>query len=323
MAGGILKRKAQVAVNLESTEGTAIALGAADAAFYVYEASFEPDIQITERNPLRSTLTNLAHFSGRRSGRITFKTELVGSGTAGTAPAIGEALKACGMKHINTPGTSDAYKPTSVFTAGGNGSSATVGLFIDGLRYAIFGARGTVKLSYTAGEPAYAEFDFLGVISSTTAVDDVALLTGITYPAATPPIFLNATVTKESSDLVAENFSIDLGNELALRPDVTSENGYLSTKIVGRTPTGSCDPELNLVADRDDYGDLFDATGFDAVCEIGSTAGNTITVTNASNGAILSNVSLSDRNGIMVAGLDFALTSTSASGDDELVLTFA
>lgn len=97
MAGGLLNRKRVIAVEAESVEGTAETLVAADGTMLVYEASFEPAIEIYKRAPARSILSRLAGVPGKQTGVCRWKTELKGSGAVTTHPAWHDALMCCGF----------------------------------------------------------------------------------------------------------------------------------------------------------------------------------------------------------------------------------
>lgn len=312
----MLQRKAQVAVKLETTEGTAVAVAAADAGLYVYEVSFTPDITMVPRNPLRSTLSNLPHYIGKKGASITFKTELVGSGTAGTAPALGTLFQACGMSETIVASTSVTYAPDSD-EAQGDGSSASVGLFIDGKRLTLFGARGSCSLEYKAGEPVMASFTLTGVYGG---VSDTALLSGITYPTPTPKVFLGETLTLGGDTLVAENLTLDIGNNVVLRPDVTIAEGYKAAAITERAPTVGVDPEEVLGATRNDWSKYENATASALLVTLTGSAGNIVTLNAAES--VVSGLSYGDRDGVLTNDIELALTDSASAGDGEYSIVF-
>jgi len=93
----LLTRKSQVAVKAESTEGTNSSPAAINAAFNIFEAGFSADIEQFDRNPFRSSVGRRASIPGVKTGTVSFTTELVGSGTATSAPPFAAALKSCGF----------------------------------------------------------------------------------------------------------------------------------------------------------------------------------------------------------------------------------
>jgi hypothetical protein len=312
----MLMRKAQVALKLESTEGTAITLAAADADMFVYDVSFSPDIQVTPRNPLRATLSNLPHFIGRKQASISFKTELAGSGTAGTAPVFGDALVACGMGETVVASTSVTYLPDSDGTEG-DGTSASVAVFIDGKKYLIYGARGDYEMGFVAGEPAFITFTFTGLYGGVT---DLALLSGISYPTVVPAVWLGVTLTKGGAALVAENLTLAMNNTVSMRTDVTQSSGFVAAAITARDPGGNFDPEETTVAARDDWGQMAAGTATVFAATLGSAAGNILTI--GAPELVIESISHGDRDGVLTNGIDFKLQSDTAAGEDELSLAF-
>ena len=92
----LLSRQAIVAGKIEVTEGTAETLAGTDALL-VYDVAFTPDVATFERTPARSTLSKLPSVRGVKLGTLTFRTELKGSGSVGTAPEWDEFLQGCGF----------------------------------------------------------------------------------------------------------------------------------------------------------------------------------------------------------------------------------
>ena len=140
---------------------------------------------------------------------ISFKVELAGSGTAGTAPRWGRLLRACGCAETDTPGTSVVYN--RVYS---NLESVTLHLNIDGTLYAMRGCRGTAAFDISASGIPYIEFEFTALYG---APADVAIptpdFTGIPDPlaasAANTPVF-----TIDGTALVMRNFKLTLANRI-------------------------------------------------------------------------------------------------------------
>src|SRR5687767_8126195 len=102
----ILTRRAVVAAKIEVTEGTAETLAAADANFLVVDPRFEADIAMFPRENVDASLSQYSQVPGTQMARLTFKVELKGQGAAGTAPALGKLLKACGFGETVSAGVS-------------------------------------------------------------------------------------------------------------------------------------------------------------------------------------------------------------------------
>lgn len=96
-----LTRVRQLAAKIESSEGVAESLAAADAKFLVYDPKIKFDVGMFKRNPARASLAQLTRLPGLRKGTLTGRLEIRGSGTAATAPAWFTLLRACGFAATN------------------------------------------------------------------------------------------------------------------------------------------------------------------------------------------------------------------------------
>ncbi|MCX5711767.1 MAG: phage tail tube protein [Candidatus Omnitrophica bacterium] len=93
----MLKRKRQVAAKLESIEGVAETLAAADAKILAYDPKVSHDPEIFTRDPVRSSLSQVGKIIGKRPASLAFKLELRGSGTKTTDPEWIKLIQACGF----------------------------------------------------------------------------------------------------------------------------------------------------------------------------------------------------------------------------------
>src|SRR4030042_1860926 len=143
----------QLAAKIEATEGTKETLAAADAMLHK-NLVFSPEIEQYARELLRGTLSRDPSLSGKRSAKIGFDVELVGSGTAGTAPFWGPLMKACGFSETIVASTSVTYKPATNSLS----NSMTLGGYMDGMIKRLWGARGNVQFTIGAGKPGLLHF---------------------------------------------------------------------------------------------------------------------------------------------------------------------
>jgi len=211
----ILKQRAQVACEIEAEEGTAETLEAADA-FLALNPNFEPVIEAHERNAVASSLSPFPSVFGARSARLTFDVELAGTAAAGDAVPYSDALQACGISETLVSETSATYAPASSSVP-----SVTLGYYLDGIYYKLWGARGTARLVLEAGKPGIISFEFLAADYS---VSDVALLSGVTLTTIKGPAFQSASLTIDSFAALVSKLEIDLGNSLVLRPDASASS---------------------------------------------------------------------------------------------------
>ena len=151
--------------------------------------------------------------------KLGFKVELQASGTAGTAPAWGPLLRACGVAQTIVATTSVTYNPVSEAH-----ESGTFYFFIDNTLFKMKGARGTAKFTLNAQGVPVIEFTFTGLfeVPSQSARPSGAVLTGFKKPkiaakANTPVFTLGGTTLK------LRQFSLDLGITVEPRLHVNSE----------------------------------------------------------------------------------------------------
>lgn len=128
----MLTRKRQLAAKFEAAEGTAETLVAADAKLLVYEPKVSFDVAMFERNPARRSFSNLGKTPGKRTGGISYKLELRGSGAATTVPEWGKLLQACGfgvsvLKSMNIGAvTNGPFQHGETITGGTSGATGRV-----------------------------------------------------------------------------------------------------------------------------------------------------------------------------------------------------
>lgn len=308
----ILTKRAVVAAKIEVAEGTSETLAAGDANFLVVDPKFEVEVPMFNRNNVDASLSPYAMIAGTQMATLSFKVEVRGSGAAGTAPALGKLLKACGFGETVVASTSVTYAPTSASI-----SSLTIALYRDGIKKQMRGARGNVKYVGKAGEPGMLEFEFKGVYDG---VSDVSILTGSGIETTLPPALLTAAFAVGGFAAKLSNITIDMANKLAVRPDINKAEGWFSCVITGREPKGSFDPEMELVATHDFFTKW--KTNVLATLTFAHTgsAGNIITVTAPK----LQYVKLGegDRDGVQSLGVDFLLSRSAAGGNDELSIAF-
>ena len=301
--------RTQIAAKLEGTEGVAEALAAADAFLAFPSGDPDPKIEPYERNPFRETLSPLPSVMGKRSGKLPFMCELVGSGTAGTAPHWGKLMKGCAFGETLVALTSAAYAPASSAIP-----SLTLAAYMDGVIHKIWGARGSLKLNLEVGKPGLIHFDFQG---SDFSHLDGAMLVGATYSTVVPPVFLGATFTVDGVDFLVDKVEFDIANTLALRTDPNSDSGHKSCLITGRKGKITLDPEMVLAATKDIWTMWQNGSQVALSAVLGSTPGNIVTI--ACPKFQIQDVKFGNRTGIRLNSLT-AMMALNA-GDDELTIT--
>lgn len=312
--GLIRSNRVVMAAKVETTEGTAISLAGADANNLIMDPKFDADIPMFVRQFINNSLSPHKQIATTRGGAIGFKCEVKGSGTAGTAPAFGKLLRACGFGETVVGATSVTYAPKSAIA---DVPTLTLATYRDGVRKAIKGARGNVKYSAKSGEPGVLEFEFIGVYD---AVTDAAILTPSGVETTVPQSLLSAAFSIASFAAFVSQISFDMANVLERRGDINTASGFISTLLTGREPKGSFDPEDELVATHDFYGRWLAGTTGALTWKHGATAGNICTFT--APAVQYTKIGEGDRNGIATLATDFLMARSDAAGDDELSIAF-
>jgi len=301
----------------ESTYGTDSSPSVSDNAIDAIDIKVNYNGDVLERDLNRASLSPNQALTGKRFVEVTFTCELKGSGSLGTAPAIGDLLEACGFGEVVSAGSSVTYTPAST-------GHKSVTLYVYDVQvesgnwrlHKITGARGTFNLVTEAGQIAKLEFTFRGLYAIPT---DVSSPGSATYEATVPPVVCSSNFTLNSnSNLVVQSLNIDLANEVNEREDLNSSGCIAGFVIAGRKPAGTFNPEAVLLATYDFWGDWVGATEREMSIVVGSSSGNKITITAPK--VTIDNIAQGDRNGILTHDIPFRLAMD--SGDDELEIKF-
>ena len=143
----LLTRKRLLLAKTEDTYGTDSTPTGSANAILVRNLEIVPlQSDIVQRELIRPYLGNYEQLLANTRVQVTFEVELAGSGTAGTAPAYGPVLKACGLAETLVATTSATYAPVST-----SFSSVTLYFLQDAIRHIVTGARGTFRLNGTVG----------------------------------------------------------------------------------------------------------------------------------------------------------------------------
>jgi len=306
----MLKQKTVLLAKVETTYGTDSSPGASDG-IEITDASIKEAITAVERKVLTQTLSNQQSVGGQRFSEVTFKVELKGSGTAGTAPRIGPLFRACAFAQTIVSSTSVTYKPTSSSI-----ESCTLYFQIDGRQHIITGARGTVKIIHDAGQYAVLEFSFKGIHNTPTNT----ALTTPTFESTLPPICKSASFTYNSrTTLVVKMAEIDMQNVIVMRPSLNATFAVAGFEVTGRNPIMTVDPEAQIETSYDFRGDQL-TTQRQVSYVAGATAGNICTITVPKYN--ITDIEYGDREGILIETLKGECNKSAAAGDDEVQIVF-
>lgn len=203
----------------------------------------------------------------------SFTTRLAGSGAAGTAPLDDALWLAVGATGTNAAAVSETYDgflpknetPTQIDIYQGNA-----------LKEVIANAVGSLRMEFNAGETAKAIWSMMGTYVAPTE----AAIGDAFGSSADPPVAKNMTITINTETLVVRSMFIDLNNEISSpRYDLEGTNGVANPLIV------NVQPEIGFVVETPDFSDidlqsaLANETKITASIQLGSTAGNILTIT--------------------------------------------
>jgi hypothetical protein len=308
----LLLRKRLILIETESTYGTDPTPTGTDAVL-VRDLNITPQqSDVVNRDVVRPYLGASEQLLANTRVECTFSVELTGSGTAGTAPAYGKALQACGLDETIVASTSVTYAPVS-----SSFSSVTIYYNIDGLRHKVTGCRGTFVINANVGEIPTIDFTFTGVYN---APDDSALPSATFANQATPLIFKNGNTS--SFQLLSyagclQSFSFDIGNTLVYRELIGCDKEVLLTD---RASTGSTTIEAVNIASKDYFAAALTDTSLGNLdFTHGTAAGNIVDF--ASTRIDIGDVSYGDQDGIAMFNIPYTCVP-STSGNDEFSLAF-
>ena len=308
----LLTRKRLILAKAEATYGTDPTPTGSANAILVRNLEITPlQSDIVQRELIRPYLGNYEQLLAQTRVQVTFEVELAGSGAAGTAPAYGPVLKACGLSETVVATTSVTYAPVST-----SFSSVTIYFYQDGIRHIVTGARGTFTLNGQVGAIPTIAFTMTGIYNAPT---DTALATPTYANQATPLIFKNGNTTSFSAFSYSgalQSIDLNVGNEIVYRELI---GGTKEVLITDRKPAGTMSIEAVLLATKNYFTVSTGSTTGSVSFQHGTTAGNIATLTMAQSD--LADASYADMNGIAMINLPYVATPT-AAGNDELSLAY-
>jgi hypothetical protein len=308
----LLTRKRLILAKAEATYGTDPTPTGSANAILVRNLEITPlQSDIVQRELIRPYLGNYEQLLAQTRVQVTFEVELAGSGAAGTAPAYGPVLKACGLSETVVATTSVTYAPVST-----SFSSVTIYFYQDGIRHIVTGARGTFTLNGQVGAIPTIAFTMTGIYNAPT---DTALASPTYANQATPLIFKNGNTTSFSAFSYSgalQSIDLNFGNEIVYRELI---GGTKEVLITDRKPAGTMSIEAVLLATKNYFTVSTGSTTGSISFQHGTTAGNIATLTMAQSD--LADASYAELNGIAMMNLPYVATPT-AAGNDELSLAY-
>ena len=301
----LLTRKRTILAKLESSYGVDPTPTGSANAILVRNLSITPlNAELASRDLVRPYLGASEQLIASNYVSVEFEVEMAGSGTAGTAPAYGPLLQACGL--LETDGASDVtYTPVSASFA-----SVTLYYNVDGVLHKVTGARGNVEMSIAAGQIPVFKFTFTGLYNAPT---DTAA-PSVTYTAFQTPLAANNDNTTGFSLFsysgALSSMSLNLNNHVQYRTLIGAEDGLLTD----RQASGQVVFEAPTIAAKDFFSLALGATLGALDITHGTTAGNKVQIT--SSRVDVSNPTYQDENGIQMLQVPITLVPSTAGNDE-------
>lgn len=307
-----LNRKRTILAKIETTYGTDPTPTGSANAMLVKNLNINPiAADVVGRDLIRAYLGESQQYIASKHVECDFEVEIAGGGAAGTAPAYGPLLRACGMSETISAGVSVTYAPISA-----SFESVTLYYNVDGILHKITGARGTVQLVVEAGQIPTYKFKFIGIYNAPT---DTALPTAV-YTGFVSPLVANTTNTPSFSffgvtSLVLKSLMLDVNNTVDFRALIGSEYAQLSDRrssgeVVFEAPALSV---LNIFTTA-----IATATGALSLVH-GTTAGNIVTI--GSSYTDVSQPTYEDDNGVSMLKCSLAFVPSAGNDEFSIVVT--
>lgn len=307
----LLNRKRTILAKIETTYGTdPVPTGGANAIL-VKNMNITPmETTLVQRDVIMPYLGGQQQIAAAVYAKVDFEVEMAASGTAGTAPAWGPLMRACGMSETVVAVTSVTYAPVSAAF-----DSVTLYLNVDGVLHKMTGARGTVSASMSLSAVPMLKFSFTGIYQPVVdAAAPTVVLTAWKLPLAVNNTNTTGLTLQGFATAVMSDLSVDIANAVTYRSLV---GGVQQVLITDRHPVGSITIEAGTVAAKDWFTAAQTAATGPLSITHGITAGNKVKID-----GLLTQVTkptYSDKDGI--AMLQMGMNFIPTSGNDELTFT--
>lgn len=308
----MLTRKCLLLAMVESVYGTDPGPTTGSHAIIGFNPEITLETDPLERADCATGLSRLKELGGKRRMKITFETELRGSGSAGVAPEGMSALfQACGLGETISNGVSVTYAPISASL-----KSCTIYMYLDGVLFKLLGAIGDFELSLKAGEVAKIKWTLSALYATPT---DVSFPTSFTPDSVVPVVAKNLTATFDAYAAVIQELTLKLNNTVAERADLTATHGIRGFQITDRNPDGTMKIEAVTLAVKNLF-TKFEADTVQALSvAYGSVAGNICTIT--ASQARIRQLGYEDADGIVATPVEFQLARSAQNDEVAIVFT--
>ena len=302
----LLSRKRTILAKTEVTYGVDPTPTGVANAILVRNLNITPlNAELVSRDLVRPYLGASEQLIASSYVTVEFEVEMAGSGTAGTAPAYGPLLLACGMAATTQAGVSVTYAPVSA-----SFGSATIYYNVDGVLHKVTGARGNVEMQIEVGQIPVFRFTFTGLYNAPTDTAAPA----VTYTAFQTPQAANSDNTSAFSlysySGALQSLNVNLNNAVTYRTLIGAEDVLMTD----RQASGTAVFEAPTIAQKDYWSLALGTTLGTLDITHGTTAGNRVQI--SSSRAKINNPTYQDANGIHMLQAPFQLVPSTAGNDE-------
>jgi hypothetical protein len=241
--------------------------------------------------------------------------------TGGSQFQVGETVTG-GVSHATTVlvevDKGLEYKPLTAMPGSGAGSqpSCTIYFYMDRLLHKIVGCRGTWDLDATVGKIPEFTFTMTGLWLDP---GDVGALPAAVETSVEPPLVMGIGAKIGTYNPSLTSLKLSVGNQVTARQDANAPQGIVELMVTGRQPTGSIDPEVDLLANFNPWTMWEGATPAAIMATLGNVAGQRMRC--RVDQGLYDAMKYNARNGIDAYSLPFVPVDQTGSGDDEIRLT--
>ncbi|MGX1259797.1 phage tail tube protein [Sinorhizobium fredii] len=302
-------RNIAVLAKPEVTYGVDAAPTGAANAMLLVNARIEP--LVGEEVSRELTLPYMGHQGSILVGdyvRMTAELEIAGSGAAGTPPAGGPLLRACGMSEVITAGVDVKYQFVSSLQ-----ESASLYFNLDGVLHKMLGVRGTFTGSLTPRQVPRFALTVTGLLGPVT---DTALpaVNVAAFQKPVPVNKANTTISLHGYAGACEGLTFDIGNQIEPRLLINQEK----IEHVDRAMTGNAIFEAPSLATKNWFETARLHTTGVLAAQHGTVAGNIVKFDAAA--VQIGRPTYGDSQKIVNNSLP--LMFTPVAGNDEFTITF-
>lgn len=270
-------------------------------------------LEFVPRTLLKGYKGNFGSFGVGEYRMIEFEVECGSAGAAGTAPRFAPMLLGTGMSETLSAGVSATYNLVN-----SGEPFYTIYCYLDGVRFALEDAKGTVSFEGNAKAVPKLRFRYIGKY---VAMTDTALPAGAVFTNQARPQTIGKTntptFTVHGTPVVLSQFSWDLGNQLEWR-DMPNFQGVVCTD---RAPTANIVFELTSVATKN-WAELARLGTEGALQMIHGVGAGSIVQFDMPKINMNAEPTISNDNGIAMLNTSWSINPNAAAGSDEIVATF-